>query len=60
MSEKKYLVELSGEEREHLTSLIRKGKAAVIFPKKNGHEVNHVSGCRSVQTQLGIEPERGM
>lgn len=30
MSEKKYVVELSGEEHEHLESLIRKGKAAAL------------------------------
>ena len=30
MSEKKYLVELSGDERDHLESLVRKGKAAAL------------------------------
>jgi transposase len=30
MSEKKYLVELSPEEREHLESLVRQGKAAAL------------------------------
>jgi hypothetical protein len=35
--------------------------AALIFPKKNGVEVNGVSGCTSVQNQPGIRtPERSV